>query len=588
VRRAAATAIALAAVLSALARSPRARAVSPVPAAPAPDASGFVCTQVMGVSVTGDWFGAGFEDGIEGSRWQALWRTHAFVDQWADAGSDLWVMKPQSPCAARSENPDRVIFTAVHWEYKTREEWQEKLAAVVGTLRSKYPGLRRIEILTMLRGPNNRTCGSDMTVVQPYIDEAVAAVAGRFRGLVVAAPRVEAKSCDVFTKGGPHFTAAGMAEVARLYREQLTRPAAPDPPPVASALRSPEVLADNRVTFRFRAPNTKVVLLAREGAPPQPMQKDEQGVWSLTTDALEPDLYGYSFEADGVRLIDPSNALMKPNLRNPQSVVHVPGPPALPWEVTAVPHGTVHHHFYRSRVVGDERDFYVYTPPGYDPSPGEGYPVLYLLHGFSDDASGWTSVGRAHVILDNLIAQGKARPMLVVMPLGYGAPEIVSRDGPGLSEPELRRRNYERFRDALLGEVVPEVERAYRVAGDADSRAIAGLSMGGTESLFVGLNAQDRFGWIGAFSSGGLDEDFAGVFPALGPESNSRRRLLWIACGTEDGLVDVNRKLGRWLETKGVRATLVETAGAHSWMVWRRNLATFVPLLFRRGGGGSG
>jgi hypothetical protein len=181
----------------------------------------FECTQVMGVSVTGDWFGAGFEDGLDGERWQALWRSHAFVEQWADPASDVWTMKPRSPCARRSDDPDRVIFTGVNWEYKTREAWQEKLRAVVETIRIKYPGVKRIDLLTMLRGPGNRTCGSEMTVVAPYVDEAVRAVVAGHPGLVFAGPQVETGSCDVFTKGGPHFTDAGMATVARLYRERL-------------------------------------------------------------------------------------------------------------------------------------------------------------------------------------------------------------------------------------------------------------------------------------------------------------------------------------------------------------------------------
>jgi hypothetical protein len=190
------------------------------PAAPGPVES-FVCTQVMGVSVTGDWFGAGFEDGIDGSRWQALWRSHAFVELWADPASDLWSMKPSSPCALRSDNPDRVIFTGVNWEYKSLEAWEEKLSAVVATIRKKYPGVRRIDLLTMLRAPGNHSCGSEMTVVEPYVDDAVAAVAARFPGLVFAGPKVMAESCEVFTKGGPHFTDAGMAVVARLYRGRL-------------------------------------------------------------------------------------------------------------------------------------------------------------------------------------------------------------------------------------------------------------------------------------------------------------------------------------------------------------------------------
>lgn len=346
-------------------------------------------------------------------------------------------------------------------------------------------------------------------------------------------------------------------------------------------LRSPEVHADKRVTFRLRAPNAKEVFLAREGAPRLAMQRDEQGVWSVTTGPLEPDLYGYSFVADGASLIDPGNAQMKPNLLNPQSVVHVPGAAALAWEINSVPHGTVHHHFYKSGVVGDERDFYVYTPPGYDPKANRLYPVLYLLHGFSDDASGWTAVGRAHVILDNLIAQGKAKPMLIVMPLGYGAPEIVARNTTGMRDPNLRQRNFDKFRDALLTEVIPEAEKAYRVARDRNARAIAGLSMGGAESLYVGLNALNRFAWVGAFSSGGLSEDFNASFPALDAKANAQLRLLWIACGTEDRLIENNRKLRDWLKAKGVRHQGIETPGAHTWMVWRRNLAEFVPLLFQ-------
>jgi len=349
------------------------------------------------------------------------------------------------------------------------------------------------------------------------------------------------------------------------------------PPPLVS----PEVRSDNCVTFRFRAPNAKEVLLAREGAEPVAMQKDENGVWSITTDPLEPDFYGYSFVADGVHLIDPSNHLMKPNLLGPQSVVHVPGPASLPWEVNDIPHGVIHHHFYHSAIIGDNRDYYVYTPPGYTPNGQESYPTLYLLHGFSDDASAWTAVGHAHVILDNLIAQGKAKPMIVVMPLGYGAPEIVSQGVASFRDPSLRQRNFHRFREALINEVLPQVEASYRVAKDRNSRAIAGLSMGGAESLLTGLNTLNDFAWIGAFSSGGVPDDFQADFPGLDPGVNARLRLLWIACGTDDRLIENNRKFRDWLKSKGIQHTDIETPGAHTWMVWRRNLATFAPLLFR-------
>lgn len=369
------------------------------------------------------------------------------------------------------------------------------------------------------------------------------------------------------------------AQAPQPSRPQEIRPEQ-RPAPV-EPIQSPEVHPDRRVTFRFRAPNAKEVFLSREGGERLPMQKDPNGVWTVTTASLEPDIYGYSFFTDGVNLIDPSNPLMKPNLLSTQSAVHVPGPASLPWEITDIPHGTIQRHFYKSAIVGDDRDYYVYTPPGYNPNARTRYPVLYLLHGFSDDASGWTAVGRAHFILDHLIAEGKAKPMLVVMPLGYGAPEIVSRTTTGLRDANLRQKNYERFRDALLTEVLPQVERNYRILNDRKSRAIAGLSMGGAESLFTGLNALDRFAWIGSFSAGGVSPDFDATFPKLVASANAEIRLLWIACGTEDRLIDTNRKFRAWLKTKGIHQTEIETPGAHTWMVWRRNLATFAPLLFQ-------
>ena len=348
---------------------------------------------------------------------------------------------------------------------------------------------------------------------------------------------------------------------------------------------SPEVQSDRRVTFRFRDPSAKEIVVAIETlGKPLPMQKDDQGVWSVTTVPLEPDYYGYSFVADGVNLIDPSNYLMKPNLLNTQSMVHVPGPASLPWELNDVPHGVIHRHFYRSGIVGDDREYYVYTPPGYDAEGLSRYPVLYLLHGYSDDASGWVAVGRANVILDNLIAQGKAKPMLVVMPLGYGAPEIVQRTpmfAAAFRDQGLRQRNYDRFRDSLLNEVIPAVESVYRVSYDRNSRAIAGLSMGGAESLLVGLNALDHFAWVGAFSSGGLGESFDKSFPRLDSNANSQLRLLWVSCGVDDRLIEANRKFRDWLESKEIKLTWLETPGSHAWPVWRRNLADFAALLFR-------
>ncbi len=352
-------------------------------------------------------------------------------------------------------------------------------------------------------------------------------------------------------------------------------------PVVGQPLVSPEVHSDSRVTFRLRAPNAKEVRVRLETVGSKAMQKDEQGVWSFTSEPLTPDIYAYSFSVDGVQMTDPSNPLLKYNLLNTESQVHVPGPATLAWEISDVPHGVVHRHLYKSAIVGDTRPFLVYTPPGYDPMGKQTYPVLYLLHGYSDAEDAWISVGRANVILDNLLAQGKARPMLVVMPLGYGNKEVIAGGWAGLRNTAVWQDSITKFRDVVLNEIIPQVEKIYRVSTDREARAIAGLSMGGTQSLSIGLSAPDRFAWIGAFSSGGLDADFGRAYPALSENINSQLRLLWIACGRQDGLIGVNQKLVEWLKFKGVKLTWIETPGGHSFMVWRRYLADFVPLLFQ-------
>ncbi|AIE85980.1 esterase [Fimbriimonas ginsengisoli] len=343
---------------------------------------------------------------------------------------------------------------------------------------------------------------------------------------------------------------------------------------------SPEVHADRTVTFRLRDPGATKVELSLEGSNAIPMTKDSAGIWSCTTRPLAPDIYGYSFSADGETRLDPQNPVTKPNLIWQSNAVLVPGSPAELWEVTGVPHGTVHHHFYASHVIGDQRDFYVYTPPGYKATDRTKYPVLYLLHGYSDTAIAWSEVGKAHLILDNLIAQRKAKPMLVVMPLGYGVPNFATSGG-GFSDGRRVRNNYDSFRTGLLIEVIPQVEKEYRVAADPRHRAIAGLSMGGAETLYVGLNNLDKFSYIGAFSAGGLVDGPDQAFPNFsGEEANRRLKELWVSCGTEDGLITPNRAIAAWLKRKGAKVDYVETPGRHAWMVWRRNLAAFASKLF--------
>jgi enterochelin esterase family protein len=344
-------------------------------------------------------------------------------------------------------------------------------------------------------------------------------------------------------------------------------------------LDTPQVHADHSATFRLLAPNAHEVKLNLEGTGELALRKDDAGVWTVTTGPLAPDYYTYSFTVDGAPTLDPFQHELAPSLLTPSNVLHVPAPGEL-WEVGDVPHGVIHHHFYRSATLGDERDYYVYTPPGYS-AAREKYPALYLLHGFSDDASAWSSMGRANVILDNLIALGKAKPMIVIMPLGYGSAEMLGKREYAYDDPGARARNITRFSQELLTEIVPRVEKEYRIEAGSQARAIAGLSMGGAETLWIGLNHPGKFGWMGAFSPAIVSGEFETSYPSADEKVNRQIRLLWIACGTGDSLIADNRKLREWLKSRGVRHVDRETPGDHAWTVWRRNLAEFAALLFR-------
>jgi enterochelin esterase family protein len=363
--------------------------------------------------------------------------------------------------------------------------------------------------------------------------------------------------------------------------------------PPQPAVKSPEVSADRTVTFRLRAPNAKEVAVNGLPGGRLALQKDEQGVWSVTSSPLEPEVYTYSFNVDGATFSDPGNPLLKPNFKaGGQSMVRVPGP--VSWEPAGGPRGVVAHHFYKSAIVGDDRDFYVYTPPNYDPNRKEPYPVLYLLHGLGDDAAGWLTTGSANIILDNLIAQGKAKPMIMVNTLGYGAPEMVAGGGRGgMNGPGIMEKNSEYFARALVEEVLPQVEKQYRVSKDRKDRAVAGLSMGGAEALFTGLRNIDRFAWVASFSGAFVmwnsDRNiqmgpavFDKTFPTLDAKAASQLRLLWISCGVSDGLVGVNRQFNEWLAAKKIQPKYQEHPGAHTWPVWRHNLTDLAPLLFQK------
>ena len=365
------------------------------------------------------------------------------------------------------------------------------------------------------------------------------------------------------------------------------------------AVRSPEVAADGTVTFRLRAPNAKEVFVTGLGSGPNArvaMQMDDQGVWSAKVGPLKPEIYTYSFSVDGATFNDPGNPLFKTAyVGGGQSMFRVPGNNS--WDAMPdVPRGAVTRHFYKSAIVGDDRDYYVYTPAGYDPNRKEAYPVLYLLHGLGDDAYAWLGIGEANVILDNLIAQGKAKPMIMVNTLGYGVQGMVSGPAPTMGGDQMMPN----FANSLLQEVMPQVEKQYRVSKDRNQRAIAGLSMGGAEALYTGLNHLDKFAWIASFSgayvmwpgantTGGRGEvqkmdagAFPKNFPALDAKANGQLKMLWITCGADDGLLGVNHQFQEWLKTKDVKFTSSDVPGyAHVWPFWRKSLTELAPQLFQ-------
>lgn len=354
---------------------------------------------------------------------------------------------------------------------------------------------------------------------------------------------------------------------------------APTPAPAFPLYVSPEIHSDDTVTLRLRAPNAQKVDLVLEGATTA-MQRDADGMWTATTPVLAPEIYGYRFVVDGTPLLDPRNTVVRDNLLSLWNDLTIPGTPPEPWELQSIPHGIVEHHFYTSQVVlglpNNQNDYYVYTPPGYNAKSRDSYPVLYLLHGYSDAADGWTQVGKANFILDSLIASGKAKPMIVVMTLGYGNMAVLK---PGRT-PEISEQSYDLYQKALISEVIPQIEANYHVSKKREDRAIAGLSMGGHESLFIGLTHPELFAWIGSFSAG-LNAKAIAELPQTTPQK-ANLRLLWMACGVDDALLKPNQTVIAALKAEGLPVTAIETPGHHQWPVWRDNLIHFVPLLFQK------
>lgn len=360
--------------------------------------------------------------------------------------------------------------------------------------------------------------------------------------------------------------------VAQVYSQNSERPRTNAPP---SAIVSPEVHKDRTVTFRLRAPDAKGVKVGGEWPGGSKELTKSNEVWSVTIGPLEPDLYGYSFTVDnGLTIVDPANPWVKPMRASRTSVLHVPGDPPRVWDFQSVPHGTLHTHFYFSKPADMRRRLHVYTPPGYEKG-SENYPVLYLFHGAGDNDGAWSSIGHAHFIADNLLAEQKIKPMIIVMTDGH-----PTAANPTRVTSQMMERQFEVFREDLLKEVLPLIAATYRVKTDRQDRAIVGLSMGGWQSLTIGLKDREQFAWVGGMSSflPNAEKLVADAFP----EPKSNLELLWIACGKDDRLIDNARRLSTALNEKKISHEFKETAGDHSWPVWRRYLADFMPLLFTK------
>ena len=341
---------------------------------------------------------------------------------------------------------------------------------------------------------------------------------------------------------------------------------------------SPEITPDGQATLRFYAPGAHAVAVqGLRRTEPLPMTKGSDGVWSVTVSGLAPDIYSYVFEVDGAAALDPKNRYTKKWI-NSESAFELPGatPPA--WALQAVPHGTLSRHTFTSATAGREYSVQIYTPPGYDPRGASVYPVVYLLHGYGDDETAWAENGRANRIADNLIARGAMKPAIIVMPHGHPIPYPFTRLD------EYFEQNLGAMEKVVVDELLPFVERTYRASSKPADRAIVGLSMGGGQSLGIGLTHPELFHWVGAFSAAVPGEKLETKFSALlaaAKQKQASPKLLWIAIGQDDFLLKRNDEFRAWLQQNEVPFTYKQTAGGHEWTNWREYLEDFLQLTFR-------
>lgn len=334
------------------------------------------------------------------------------------------------------------------------------------------------------------------------------------------------------------------------------------------SISSPEVHADHSITFRYFARNANQVTLSAQflKAPVQ-MTKDTSGIWSITVPPVTPDIYPYNFRVDSVEVADPNNTLIFANERFKHSLVDVPGDQPLVHSLQNVPHGKISYRYYNSGTLGVTRQLLIYTPPGFNVHGKVKYPVLYLIHGGSDTEETWTKVGRAHLIADNLLAQGKSKPMIIVMPYGNVAPN-----------------SREDFTKDMINDIIPFVESNYPVLTDSKHRAIAGFSVGGGQTLNIGLTNTDKFAYICSYAPYTATEEFRKNFTNWSPDAarmNNQLKLFTISVGTDDFLYDsVKQNIAMFQEKKlNVKSYIVP--GGHTWMNCKQYLATTLQEIFK-------
>ncbi len=354
---------------------------------------------------------------------------------------------------------------------------------------------------------------------------------------------------------------------------------------------SPEVLSDHRVTFRIQAPKASEITLRgdwMEGTASEKLSKDDKGIWSATVGPLVPDFYSYTFTVDSVKTLDPRNPMIKQGITGLDNMFFVAGDQADFEDNKPVPHGQIRQVWYRSKTLDTQRRMHVYTPPGYDGS-NERYPVFYLLHGGGDEDSGWSTIGRAGFIVDNLLAAGRAKPMLVVMPNGsLPRPANMPALTPGTTpSPEARAALtalQNRFTSELMKEIVPFVEKNFRVFSDRDHRALAGLSMGGGQTLQVVTSSPDQFAYVAVWSAGigqnAGDWETRNAAFLDNPKVNDWIKLFSISVGDKDFTLSGSKALAEVLTKHGIKNQLHISGGGHTWINWRHYLNGLVPLLF--------